>query len=92
MKARRFVIELRGFYLDKADTILANKDRSATGEHRDPSQWVIKYLDFPRIHHILEAFDEDTSGFVTIAEVNRFTKMRPLDWRSVLRRTHPDTA
>jgi len=31
----------------------------------------------------LEAFDDDASGFITIAEVNTFTDYRPVEWRLV---------
>ena len=36
-----------------------------------------------RLQSIAEAFDDDSSGFVTIAEVNQFTSSRPKDWRYV---------
>ena len=43
--------------------------------------WAIKYINIGRARSVVEAFDEDTSGFVTINEVNHFTQSRPTNWR-----------
>lgn len=37
-----------------------------------------------RLRYILDAIDTDVSGFITVNEVNTFTKSRPRDWRWVL--------
>ena len=47
----------------------------------DPDAWAIKYIDILRLQPILEAIDDDASGFITIGEMNRFTASRPIDWR-----------
>ena len=44
-------------------------------------QWALKYLDVEYISALIEAFDEDASGFITISEVNQFTTSRPQGWR-----------
>jgi hypothetical protein len=46
-------------------------------------KWALKYINVNYARAILEAFDDDASGFVTIQEVNTFTRARPLDWRWV---------
>ncbi|KAJ7779541.1 hypothetical protein B0H14DRAFT_2631247 [Mycena olivaceomarginata] len=46
------------------------------------------YVGFGVYQAISEAFDDDASGFVTVAEVNAFTTARPLDWRQVLTTLH----
>jgi len=46
----------------------------------DPDAWAIKYIDVIRLQPILEAIDDDASGFITIGEMNRFTASRPIDW------------
>ena len=55
--------------------------------------WAIKYIDISRAQSILEAFDNDASGFVTVNEVNNFTRLRPRGWRYApflqLRETRP---
>ena len=50
---------------------------------RNPDVWAIKFIDVTRLQPILEAFDDDASGFITISEMNRFTSSRPADWRFV---------
>ncbi|GJE98690.1 hypothetical protein PsYK624_149250 [Phanerochaete sordida] len=44
--------------------------------------WAIDFFDLPHVQRIKEAFDEDSSGYVTIAEVNRFSDLQPraLGW------------
>jgi hypothetical protein len=50
---------------------------------RNPNAWAIKFIDITRLQPILEAFDDDASGFITISEMNQFTDSRPPDWRLV---------
>ena len=54
---------------------------SGLNNSTNPDAWAIKYLDVMWVQPILEAFDDDASGFITVAEVNRFTSSRPVDWR-----------
>ncbi|KAI9459300.1 hypothetical protein F5148DRAFT_1319727 [Russula earlei] len=49
----------------------------------DPDAWAVKYIDIIRLQPIMEAIDDDSSGFITIGEMNRFTASRPIDWRLV---------
>lgn len=44
---------------------------------------ILEYVNMRHIEPILEAFDDDGSGFVTIREVNEFSKAKPSDWRQV---------
>ena len=64
---------LRDYFIEKAATGL--------GSSTDPDSWALKYINIGRTRSILEAFDDDASGFVTVDEVNRFTRSRPLGWR-----------
>ena len=48
-------------------------------------EWALRYINVNYVRNLMEAFDEDASGFVTIKEANDFTCSRPLDWRWVLR-------
>ena len=76
VKIRHFVMALKDYYLEKAagnSGILAISD-----------SWAIKYINTGRARSILEAFDGDAGGFVTINEVINFTQSRPLDWRCAL--------
>ena len=54
-----------------------------SGSLKGPDGWALKYININRAPSILEAFDDDASGFVTIREVNDFTKSRPLNWGCV---------
>ena len=56
---------------------------AAIHNSRNPDAWAIKFIDVSRLQPILEAFDDDASGFITISEMNRFTSSRPADWRFV---------
>ena len=47
-------------------------------------KWALRFISVNYVRNILEAFDEDASGFITVKEVNDFTRSRPLDWRWVL--------
>jgi hypothetical protein len=48
---------------------------------QNPDAWAIKYIDIVRLQPILEAIDDDASGFITIEEMNQFTSSRPRFWR-----------
>lgn len=47
--------------------------------------WALKYIDATWLQSIMEAFDDDASGYVTIVELNRFADAKPenLNWRYV---------
>ena len=51
---------------------------------RNSEGWAVSYIDIRRARSILEAFDDDASGFVTINEVNNFVRSKPKDWRCAL--------
>ncbi|KAI9464119.1 hypothetical protein BJY52DRAFT_887705 [Lactarius psammicola] len=83
VKARHFVLAFRDYYLEK----LASEAQGVRGvstkaisTSQDPDAWAIKFIDVTRLQPILEAFDDDTSGFITITEMNYFTSSRPLGW------------
>jgi hypothetical protein len=84
VKARHFVLALRDHYLEKLTSEangVPDMGSSAISNSTDPDAWAIKYIDVMWVQPILEAFDDDASGFITVSEVNRFTSSRPVDWR-----------
>jgi hypothetical protein len=84
VKARHFILALRDHYLEKVTLEtkgIPDMGTSAISNPTDPDAWAIKYIDVMRVQPILEAFDDDASGFITVTEVNRFTSSRPVDWR-----------
>ena len=91
MKARHFVLALRDHYLEKLSETGGAVDLgpSLIASSSNPDAWAIKYIDFTWVQPILEAIDDDASGFITIAEVNTFTSSRPVGWRLVSRYFDP---
>jgi hypothetical protein len=85
VKARHFVLALRDYYMDMSTSDTQGTGTSAISNSLNPDAWAIKFIDVAWIQPILEAFDDDASGFINIAEVNRFTSSRPADWRFVPR-------
>jgi hypothetical protein len=83
VKARHFVLALRDYYLDKILQTEGVVDLNTDSIHTssNPDAWAIKYIDLTWLQPIMEAFDDDASGFITIAEVNTFTSSRPVQWR-----------
>jgi hypothetical protein len=83
VKARHFVLALRDYYLEKltSENGVLDMGTVSISNSTDPDAWAIKYIDVMWVQPILEAFDDDASGFITVAEVNRFTSSRPVDWR-----------
>lgn len=77
VKARPFVYALREFYCAKP--VGWNKAK----DHDTGKTSLLEYIDFPRLRHLLEVFDDDASGLVTVSEINHFTSSRPRDWAYV---------
>ncbi|KAI0249341.1 hypothetical protein BJV78DRAFT_1347821 [Lactifluus subvellereus] len=83
VKARHFVLALRDYYLEKlaSETSAVRGLSTATAnDSQNPDAWAIKSIDVMRLQPILEAFNDDASGFITITEMNHFTSSRPVDW------------
>ena len=85
MKARHFVLALRDHYFEKLSETGGAVDvgPSLIASSSNPDAWAIKYVSLTWVQPILEAFDDDASGFITISEVNAFTSSRPVGWRLV---------
>ena len=69
-------MSLRDYYIEKSI--------GESGPIKGPDSWAIDYINIGRAPSILEAFDDDASGFVTVSEVNSLTRLRPRDWRCAL--------
>ncbi|KAJ3817462.1 hypothetical protein F5880DRAFT_1618252 [Lentinula raphanica] len=93
VKARHFVLALQEFYQDSsANPRLSMSSTSPTSSHSEidkenkavhvpeVDQWAINYLDISHVQSILEAIDDDGTGFITIKEVNKFALSRPKGW------------
>ena len=66
-------MSLKDYYVEKTT--------GESGSSKSPDSWAIGYINIGRARSILEAFDDDASGFVTVTEVNNLTRLRPRDWR-----------
>ncbi|KAL1937671.1 hypothetical protein VTO73DRAFT_12946 [Trametes versicolor] len=84
VKARHFVLALRDYCLERLDKIKKNEqtfidcDRPTNIDEHD--EWTLDYISVTRLQAIIEAFDDDASGFITVGEVNAFTASKPQDW------------
>jgi hypothetical protein len=60
----------------------------ATNGSSNADAWAMKFIDVMWVQPIMEAFDDDASGFITVTEVNGFTSSlsRPREWRLVSHR------
>lgn len=89
VKARHFVMSLRDYFHEKWTSAREHKESNqnplspGTADIDKADEWALAYLNVVRMQPITEAFDDDASGFVTVAEVNAFTTSRPIDWRFV---------
>jgi hypothetical protein len=71
-----------------AKTVVA----SVPGTQPEDDSWVLAYITVMRMQPILEAVDDDGSGFVSIKEANDFARLRPTGWRCVSSFTFPTHA
>ncbi len=84
VKARHFVLALRDYYyqeMEKNKRVRRDGEQVRATRLNLEDEWALEYLNINRIQAIAEAFDDDGSGFITIAEVNEFTSSRPKGWR-----------
>ncbi|KAI0061160.1 hypothetical protein BV25DRAFT_1805982 [Artomyces pyxidatus] len=81
VKARYLVLALRDYYVEKLNGEAKDVRGLSKSIGSDASDaWAIRFISLARLQRILEAIDDDASGFVTVAEMNRFTSARPLGW------------
>ncbi|TCD65461.1 hypothetical protein EIP91_002675 [Steccherinum ochraceum] len=74
VKASLFVMTLRDLFREKGEE---NSNGMEALE-----DWALKYIDATWLQSIMEAFDDDASGYITVVELNRFTDALPdsLGW------------
>ncbi|KAH9891323.1 hypothetical protein C8Q73DRAFT_747277 [Cubamyces lactineus] len=74
VKARLLVMTLRDHYRD----VIEDARHSSERDKIINDEWTLEYLGPTWFQPIFEAFDDDASGYVTIAEMNKFMGLRPL--------------
>ncbi|KAF9557962.1 hypothetical protein CPC08DRAFT_709992 [Agrocybe pediades] len=90
VKARHFVLALHDYYSEEARETLYRKqslDRvqpTAPISFPTPSvrndDWALAYINATYVQSILEAIDDDGTGFISVKEVNTFIASRPDGW------------
>ncbi|PIL33864.1 hypothetical protein GSI_03570 [Ganoderma sinense ZZ0214-1] len=81
VKAHHFVLALRDYYRQQVDRKRKPANSGAAASRiADQDEWALQWININRLQAIAEAFDDDASGFITIAEVNSFTASRPKEW------------
>ncbi|KAJ8495156.1 hypothetical protein ONZ51_g1863 [Trametes cubensis] len=78
VKARLLVMTLRDYYRD-----VIEEARHAPGDQQILNdEWTLAFLGPTWFQPLFEAFDDDASGYITIAEINKFMEQRPaaLNW------------
>jgi hypothetical protein len=50
---------------------------------RQDDRWALAYINAAYVQPILEAVDDDGTGFVSVKEVNTFVAERPDNWRFI---------
>lgn len=83
VKARLFVMTLRDHFREKVQEIKLDAAAGSSKEQLRTDDWALDYISVTWLQPIMEAFDDDGSGYVTIAEINQFTDAMPKDlgWR-----------
>ena len=89
VKDRHFVLALRDYFREKLEQVKRVKNGTTptvpSRQLSSQDEWTLEYINVTRVQPIIEAFDDDASGFITVTEVNTFTTARPENWRSVQR-------
>ncbi len=79
------MLALRDYFREQFDDLKRRKANvtptTATRHLSEEDEWTLEYICVTRLQPIIEAFDDDASGFITVTEVNTFTRARPSDWR-----------
>lgn len=80
------MLAFRDYCLERLDEIRKKEPASIdcyrpTGIKKD-DEWTLEYINITRLQAVIEAFDDDTLGFITVIEINAFAASKPrLDWR-----------
>ncbi|CCM04671.1 uncharacterized protein FIBRA_06857 [Fibroporia radiculosa] len=79
VEARRFVLALTDYYQEGVGKDGEEKSSQIISKE-DPDAWTLEWITMQQAQSLVEAFDDDASGFITVAEANTFARMRPVDW------------
>lgn len=94
VKARTFVLNLHDYYADQRNRVDPSSiDRGAlpsppsarmsplpSPRKKVDDRWALAYINAAYVQSILEAVDDDGTGYISIKEVNTFVEERPAGW------------
>ncbi|EKM75603.1 hypothetical protein AGABI1DRAFT_64395 [Agaricus bisporus var. burnettii JB137-S8] len=94
VKARTFVLNLHDYYADQRNGMNSSLIEASglpsplpmiTSQLPSPRRkaddgWALEYINAAYVQSILEAVDDDGTGFISIKEVNTFVEERPAGW------------
>lgn len=86
MKARHFVLALHDYFVERhhqkilLGTIGADSIAPEYAIGLEDDLWALSHINILHVQPILEAFDDDGTGFVSIKEANQFSTSRPTGW------------
>ncbi|KAJ7731256.1 hypothetical protein B0H16DRAFT_1329395 [Mycena metata] len=95
VKALDFVVAVQDYFFQKyseenrkmKDTLSTNVGtevwEARSGEREVEERWVTQYITLARVRPILEAFDADASGWISIHETNVFSSSSPTNYNIV---------
>ncbi|KAK0504203.1 hypothetical protein EDD18DRAFT_1412301 [Armillaria luteobubalina] len=78
VKAKYLVIALHDYFIEKLRPI-GRPDEPIPAEYEN-DRWTLAYLNSPHLQPLLEAIDDDATGFITIREINTFVESKPKEW------------
>ncbi|KAH9950246.1 hypothetical protein B0H21DRAFT_819379 [Amylocystis lapponica] len=76
VKTQHFVLAIRDYYREKADDKKRKETTFQSAYKKDYDAWALGFLTPNQIQPLMESFDDDVSGFITVAEANYFTTSR----------------
>ncbi|KAG6853160.1 hypothetical protein C0991_006448 [Blastosporella zonata] len=92
VKARHFVLALHDYYSDQLSSTESPQASHISGLpspetptrssflKRHDDRWALTYINAAYVQSILEAVDDDGTGFISVKEVNTFVAERPENW------------
>jgi hypothetical protein len=88
VKAKTFVLNLHDYYADQRNRMDAHtplsvalpSPPSTSPSKKVDDRWALAYINAAYVQSILEAIDDDGTGYISIKEVNTFVEERPEGW------------
>ncbi|KAI0653998.1 hypothetical protein C8Q70DRAFT_1031605 [Cubamyces menziesii] len=85
VKARHLALAIYDHYMQRLD----DQNRAITSGTKpirpipEEDLWAVQCIDLIHLQSLVEALDSDSSGYVSVQEVNKFTASRPKEWSLV---------